>query len=419
MSSPQTTKEIQCLTGRVAALERFICRATDRCLPFFQQLKGYKKMEWTSKCEQAFQELKQYLGSPLLLLKPKEGEPLLLYLAVSALAISSALIREVGNKQYPVYYMSKEMVPAKTKYPSIEKLAISLVFSARRLQLGDIDIQYRPKIAIKGQAVADFIVEFTIPNNDNKAEAAPATQLVLMPAKDQELERRWFLYVNGSSIAKRAGGGIVLVALDSTTSQYAIRLDFRASNNEAQYEALLAGLRLAASLGVLSLEVRCDSQLMVNHIFTGYEAKEIRIVAYLAETQKLIERFWSCTINHIPRAENSWADALARLASATEGKIPRIILVKFMKSSSIDQLGREMANAVETTPSWMDPIYNYLVSGKVPQDRLKAQRLKIRAARYIILDGILYKKGYSQPYLRCLRPEEADYVIEKSTRVSR
>ncbi|XP_058099838.1 uncharacterized protein LOC131244211 [Magnolia sinica] len=404
-------REIQCLTGRVAALGRFISKVTDRCLPFFQQLKGHKKAKWTSKCEQAFQELKQYLGSPPLLSKSEEGEPLLLYLAVSASAISSALIREVGNKQYLVYYMSKAMVPTETRYPSIEKQVLQKpdVFGQLTkwaLELGDFDIQYYPRIAIKGQAVANFITKFTIPNDDNTAEAALTTPLVPSLAKDLESEQRWVLYVDGSSNFKRAGVGIVLVTPDSTAIQYAIRLSFRASNNEAEYEALLAGLRLATSLGGQSLEVRCDSQLVMNHISTEYEANETRMVAYLAEARKLIERFWSCTINQIPKAENSWADALARLASATEGKIPRIIPLEFMENLSIDQKGQEMVNLVETTPSWMDPIYDYLISSKVPQDKLEARRLKIRAARYIIMDGILYKKGYSQPYLRCFDPKK-------------
>ncbi|XP_058111328.1 uncharacterized protein LOC131254356 [Magnolia sinica] len=84
-----------------------------------------------------------------------------------------------------------------------------------------------------------------------------------------------------------------------------------------------------------------------------------------------------------------------------------------MKNPSIDQVKCEVVNPVETTPSWMDPIYDYLVSSEVSHDKLEAQHLKIRAAQYIILDGVLYKKGYSQPYLKCLRPEEADYVIRE------
>ncbi|XP_058106482.1 uncharacterized protein LOC131249731 [Magnolia sinica] len=166
------------------------------------------------------------------------------------------------------------------------------------------------KCVFEGQAVAEFITEFTVSSDDAKTEAASATPPVPSPTKDLESERRWVLYVNRSSNAKQAAVGIVMVVPDSTTIQYAIRLGFRSSNNEAKYEALLIRLGLAARLGVQTLEVQCDSQLVVNHIFTEYEAKEAKMVAYLAEAQKLIERFWSCTINQILRVENSWADTL-------------------------------------------------------------------------------------------------------------
>ena len=92
MSLPRTTKEVQSLTGRVAALNRFVSKATDKCLPFFKTLK--KAFAWTEECETAFQELKHYLSNPPLLSPFKEGEDLFLYLAVSVTAISVALIRE-------------------------------------------------------------------------------------------------------------------------------------------------------------------------------------------------------------------------------------------------------------------------------------------------------------------------------------
>ncbi|XP_058070913.1 uncharacterized protein LOC131219947 [Magnolia sinica] len=397
----------------------------------FQKLKGHKKAEWTSKCEQAFQQLEQYFGSPPLLSKPKEGEPLFLYFSVSASAVSSALIEELVCKQHPVYYVSKAMVPAETRYPALEKLTLCLVISARRLsayfqahsiivltdsplrqvlqkpevssrltkwaiELGEFDIQFRSRTAIKSQVVADFIAKFIAPSEEGisiKVEAAPSP----IPPINQETVSKpgWILYVYESSNVKRAGAGIVLVTPDSTSIQYVIRLGFKASNNEAEYEALLARLRLAASLGVQSLEVRYDSQLVVNHISTEYEAKKTRMVAYLAEARKLIKRFWSCTINQIPRAENSWADTLAKLASAMEGKIPRVIPMEFIEHPSIDQIEKKITNPVEVTPSWMNPIYNYLTSGEVPSNRLEARRLRVRVARYIVLDGILYKKGHS------------------------
>ena len=107
MQSPRTNKEIQSLAGRVAALNRFISRATDRCLPFFKILR--KAFEWSEECERAFQELKRYLASPPLISTPVPKEELLLYLAISPSAVSSALVREEHGIQFPVYYTSRAL----------------------------------------------------------------------------------------------------------------------------------------------------------------------------------------------------------------------------------------------------------------------------------------------------------------------
>ena len=114
---PQSkTKEVQSLTGRVAALNRFISKVTDKCLPFFESLKGNKRFLCDEKCEQAFKALKEYLGKPPLLSKPTDGEPLFLYLAASKYPILGALIREEERVQWPVYYISKRLVDVETRY---------------------------------------------------------------------------------------------------------------------------------------------------------------------------------------------------------------------------------------------------------------------------------------------------------------
>ena len=104
MQPPRTTKEIQRLMGRVAALNRFVSRSTDKCLPFFKILK--KAFTWTNECQQAFEQLKKYLMTPPLLSPSKQGEELYLYLAVSPTAISSALVQAEDRQQLPVYYTS-------------------------------------------------------------------------------------------------------------------------------------------------------------------------------------------------------------------------------------------------------------------------------------------------------------------------
>ena len=132
MSSPKTVKEVQSLTGRIATLNRFVSKATDKCLPFFKTLK--KAFAWTEECEAAFQELKRYLSNPPLLSPSKEGEDLFLYIVVSLTAVNAALIKEENKLQLPVYYISQAFQGAEAQYPRIEKITFALIVASRKLR---------------------------------------------------------------------------------------------------------------------------------------------------------------------------------------------------------------------------------------------------------------------------------------------
>ena len=129
---PRNMKEVQSLNGKVAALNRFISRATDKCLPFFYTLK--KHFEWMAKCQQAFEDLKTYLSSPSLLSPSKPGEELFLYLVVSPAAVSSTLVRAEDRVQKPIYYTSQVLRGAEERYPSMEKLPFTLVTATHKLK---------------------------------------------------------------------------------------------------------------------------------------------------------------------------------------------------------------------------------------------------------------------------------------------
>ena len=104
VKSPKTVKEVQSLIRKIAALNRFVSRTIDKCMPFFKVLK--KTFQWNDECEEALAKLKEYLTKPPLLSSLVMGEKLFLYLAVSNTTVSSALIREEGNIQMPIYYTS-------------------------------------------------------------------------------------------------------------------------------------------------------------------------------------------------------------------------------------------------------------------------------------------------------------------------
>ena len=132
LEPPRTVKEVQSLNGKIAALNRFVSRSTDRCLPFFCTLR--KSFEWTDECQTAFNDLKTYLSSPPLLSSFVHGEELYLYLAVLSAAVSATLVREEDGIQKPVFFTSRALRGAEKRYPQLEKLAFALVIAARRLK---------------------------------------------------------------------------------------------------------------------------------------------------------------------------------------------------------------------------------------------------------------------------------------------
>ncbi|KAM2591232.1 hypothetical protein TB2_043654 [Malus domestica] len=317
MKEPVTSKNIQSLTSKVAALIRFIFKATDRCAHFFKALKESKKyITWTDEYAEAFKNLKYYMSKAHLLSKLEVGDTLIIYLSVSTSAVSSTLIRKDGNVKRPVYYASNALQDAETRYSNIEKLALALVMFARKLcpyfqahsiimltnhplrqilqspdtsgrmikwaiTLGEFDISYQPKPAEKGQAVADYIADFTYPVDI----VSTPKEVVSLPSEAQKIEPTapaWSLYVDGSSNQQGCEARLVLTTLDKVAMEYALRFKFKASNNEAEYEALLAGLRLAKHLGVKRIDIFSDSQLVVNQVTNNFDAKDSSIAAYLA-----------------------------------------------------------------------------------------------------------------------------------------
>ncbi|XP_070009957.1 uncharacterized protein [Nicotiana sylvestris] len=127
-------KEVQRLTGRIAALGRFISKSSEKCFKFFSALKKQDHFEWNEECQQALRNLKTYLSNPPLLAKPKAKERLLIYLAISEVAVSAVLVREDQGKQSPIYYVSKSLLDAETRYPQLEKLSLALIMASRKLR---------------------------------------------------------------------------------------------------------------------------------------------------------------------------------------------------------------------------------------------------------------------------------------------
>ncbi|GKB67579.1 reverse transcriptase domain-containing protein [Tanacetum coccineum] len=265
------------------------------------------------EAEQAFTQLKQHLSELPLLVAPKPKEELIVYLVASQGAISAVLMTERDMVQTPVYFVSRALQCHGLNYSPMEKLVLSLVFTAKSL--------------------------------------------------------------------RRAG--LILTSPEGTEFTYALRFQFTASNNEAEYEVLGA-----------------------------YVAKEQNMIKYLEKVKSLVSSFAGFSISQVPRSKNKKADALSKIASTNFAHLSKQVLVEILKEKSIHE--EEVVTLVEEEgTTWMTPIIEYLKDGTLPGDKKEASKLCIKARQYKLLEGILYKRSFLKPWLRCVGPLQADYVIRE------
>ena len=218
--------------------------------------------------------------------------------------------------------------------------------------------------------------------------------------------------MEGASNAQGSGAELILTSPEGIDIEYALRVGFHTSNNEAEYEVVIAGLNLAHSLEVDQLEVYSDSQLVVRQIEDTYEAKSERMILYLQKVRDLLKKFVFVQVKHVPRTDNSRADALAKLATASQEDLGRSTPVEYLAEPSIDPYNVVIA-PVESVPSWMDPIWDYIIDGSLPDDPKDAAKIRARSARFTNHKGSLYKRGFFTPFLKCIVGEDTEYVLRE------
>ncbi|PKA46054.1 RNA-directed DNA polymerase like [Apostasia shenzhenica] len=420
MKPPQTVQDIQKLNGRVTALSRFISKSGECCLPFFKILRG-ENQAWNEDCAKAFQSLKEYLLSPPLLSAPVQDEDLFLYLSATNNSVSVVLVREEAVRQHPIHYISHILHGAEVRYPPLKKLSFALISAARRLrhyfqahpikvmtdqplwrilhsleisgrlqkwavELSEFDIDFLPRTTMKSQALADFIAELTT-------------------TEQPELRERpqpWTLHVDGASGERVQGVGLVLTSPWGIRLQRSGKIHFPVTNNQAEYEALIAGLKFAKGLEAQQLDVYSDSKLMVNQLTGSYQTKDEVLKRYFQLVKTLLQHFTQASLFHIPREMNSLADELAK---EENDNVLDILFPAFEDPQIFD---------IDSNPgSWMDDIRHYLLMSELPDDRNKARRLRLKAARYIISQGQLFRRCYSLPLAKCIREEDSKIVLEQ------
>ncbi|XP_076929449.1 uncharacterized protein LOC143593845 [Bidens hawaiensis] len=229
------------------------------------------------------------------------------------------------------------------------------------------------------------------------------------PQAPPEQGQVWSLFTDGASSSEGSGACLRLVNPEGHEFTYAIKLDFKSTNNEAEYEAFLAGLRIANKLGVEHLEARVDSMLIAGQINGTYEAKNEVMASYLSQARFLIRQFTSFNIIHIKRSENKSADALSKLASMNFENFAKDIRVEVLDHPSVQ---KNQVLVIQTdVESWMTLIKAYLSSGALPAGKVEARKIKHKALNYQLTDGIFYRRSFLGPLLRCV---DADREIHEA-----
>ncbi|XP_074324326.1 uncharacterized protein LOC141661240 [Apium graveolens] len=223
---------------------------------------------------------------------------------------------------------------------------------------------------------------------------------------------KWKLFVDGSVAGKKFGVGLILSSPDGFEIFeicQAIQSDFPLTNNEAEYEALLAGIELARSLEAKHLRAFSDSMLVVKHFSGEYEQRDPRTKAYATKVKDSSFSFETFELSQTGRENNSRADALSRLASAETQSLNGSIYITEAEMPSIE---KKKCLEIYQGTNWMTPIWNFLEKGILPLDRRETLKVRYRASSYTIGKGRMYRRSISQPLLRCLNTEEQYHALE-------
>jgi ribonuclease HI len=283
-------------------------------------------------------------------------------------------------------------------------------------------LSFAPRKAIKSQVLADFLAEWV------------DTQLPTAPIQ----AKLWTMYFDGSLMKTGAGAGLLFVSPLGKHLRYVIRLHFPASNNVAEYEALVNGLRIAVELRVRRLDARGDSQLVIDQVMKNSQCRDRKMEAYCEEVRRLEDKFYGLELNHIARRYNETVDELAKIASRRTTVPPNVFSrdihqpsVKIDDTPEPEEASAQpevpsaaegealrvegKRNGVTPNPNWQTPYLEYLLQGELPHDMAEARRLARPAKSFILLgdEKELHQRSPSGILQRCISVAQGQELLQE------
>ena len=197
--------------------------------------------------------------------------------------------------------------------------------------------------------------------------------------------------------------GLYLKSLVGEKIEQAIRLGFNASNNELEYEAILTGIELAATVSTDRLLIRSDSQLVEGQVNEDYESRDPRMAKYVSLVKQRLGSFSAWKLEHILKDCNEKANALASVAASLP--MIEIVFLPIYYQSDSSIITTRVSQVDKVSPSWMDPIVHYINTGELLDDRNKAHKIQIQSAKFSLVNRQLFQRSLDGSYVKCLTTE--------------
>jgi hypothetical protein len=322
---------MQKFIGKVNYLRQFISNLSGKISAFapILWLKNEAEFTWGANQQRTFEDIKRYLSSPPVMKALIARILFWLYIAAEDVVIQVVLTQVTEGKQHIITYLSRCIINTKTRYSFTKKLCLSLFYACSKLwhylvsstcviacqanvikhmlqqpilsgrivklayALIEYDLAYEPLKSIRGQGVADFIIEHNIDQNSDESYNLVSIHL-------------WKLFFDGSACREGQCVGIVLISPRGAIFEQSIRLEYFCTNNQVEYEAILLGLQILSFMGMKHVEAFGDSLLVVQQIVGAFQHLDGSLNAYIDKCLEIIALFGDFTIQHVSRDEIQW-----------------------------------------------------------------------------------------------------------------
>ncbi|MCO5601725.1 hypothetical protein L7F22_055848 [Adiantum nelumboides] len=389
LPSPKSIKEVTSFMQKVKYMAKFIHLASELLHPL-QKLTQQVEFAWSEDLEEYFKSIKIVLSELPTLMPPCWDFPFFVNPSVGVESIGAILLQQdpQSSRMRPLYFTSRVTTNIEKGYSEAELMMLSLIFAVRKFRSY---LLTKPFVILTSENLLPWVSsQMTMSPRISKwlmeLQSYEYTFKPLPPPPPKVLSNAYTLFFDGAfrRATGKAGGGLVLVNPEGeVVMKEQVTLDGSTSNNEAEYDILISGLKICLAQKIRRLMVKGDALLIVKQILGIWACKNERLKTKVTSIRKLFSQFEEVQLYHIPRKENEDAYLLAQQAVSNQDKAHVVIAAIALKDPQY--AGMES----------LTPVVNYILEGEFPKEFTTGQRRKLikQASTFLWLEGSLYQKG--------------------------